>query len=63
MPQFLSAEPRVALVNSFENPYDNAIAAAHTCYSSQGIITPGEVAKKPALRDRKVQIADYQRVL
>lgn len=41
---FLSPEPEVRLVNFFEKPLDNAVAAARTCYSSKGIISPEEVA-------------------
>ncbi len=37
-------EPVVRLVNSFARPLDNAIAAARTCYSGRGIVTPEEVA-------------------
>ncbi len=49
---FHSAAPQVTLVNCFEKPYENAIATARTCYSSQGIITAEQVAQKPGLRDR-----------
>ncbi len=41
---FLSAPPEVRLVRRFERGFDNAVAAARTCYSAQGIITPEEVA-------------------
>src|SRR5271170_371106 len=41
---FLSAEPKVTLVNSFVQPFDNAVATARTCYSSKGVITAGQVA-------------------
>ncbi len=41
---FLSAEPKVTLVNSFARPFDNAVATARTCYSSKGIITAEQVA-------------------
>ena len=49
---FLSPAPVVKLVNAFVAPFDNAIATARTCYSSKGIITAEDVAKKPELRDR-----------
>ncbi len=39
-------------MNAFARPYDNVVAAARTCYSARGIITPDEVARKPAQRDR-----------
>jgi len=40
---FLSAEPKVTLVNAFVKPFDNAVATARTCYSSKGIVTTGQV--------------------
>lgn len=51
---FASAPPKVALVNAFTRPLDNAIATARTCYNSR-IITPDDVVKDEraiALRDR-----------
>ncbi len=56
---FLSPLPDVQLVNCFERPYENAVATARTCYSSQGIITPDQVAAKPELRDR-IAASTYQ---
>jgi flavin-dependent thymidylate synthase len=41
---FLSPEPEVKLVNAFLHPFDNAVATARTCYSSQGIVTAAQVA-------------------
>ena len=54
MPQlaFASAAPVVKLVGAFEQPFDNAVATARTCYSSKGIITPEQVARNPESRDR-----------
>lgn len=37
-------EARVRLVNCFARPYDGAVAAARTCYASQGIVAPADVA-------------------
>src|SRR2546422_3708314 len=37
--------PRVTLRNSFPNPYDDAIAAARTCYSHR-VIRPEEITEK-----------------
>ena len=42
-PSFLSAEPKVTLINTFTKPFDNAVATARTCYSSKGIITAEQV--------------------
>jgi thymidylate synthase ThyX len=49
---FLSPPPVVRLVNSFAQPFDNAVATARTCYSPRGIITAAEVAEKPDRRDK-----------
>ena len=43
-----TAAPRVTLRNSFAHPYDSAIAAARTCYSSR-IIGPEEINDKHRL--------------
>ena len=39
-----SAEPKVTLINSFLEPFNNAVATARTCYSSR-VITPEDVAE------------------
>lgn len=41
---FLSPEPEVTLVSAFPRPFDVAVAAARTCYSSSGIVTAEQVA-------------------
>lgn len=54
MRQLFSPEPEVHLINAFDHPYDNAVAAARSCYSSR-VIGPEEVAKDEptrAMRDR-----------
>src|SRR5882724_416324 len=43
-----SAPPRVTLRNAFAHPFDSAIAAARTCYSSH-LIGPEEVTDKQRL--------------
>jgi len=43
-----SAPPRVTLRNAFAHPFDSAIAAARTCYSSR-LINPEEVNDKQRL--------------
>src|SRR5215472_4290657 len=51
---FSSAAPIVRLTNGFVEPFDNAVAAARTCYSPR-IITPADVRKDEkarAVRDR-----------
>ena len=40
---FLSPLPEVRLVRRFERGLDDAMAAARTCYSGKGIVTPEEV--------------------
>ncbi|MGH8103502.1 MAG: FAD-dependent thymidylate synthase, partial [bacterium] len=65
MKPFLSEEPEVVLVNGFTRAFDNAVAAARTCYSAKGIITPEEVAgelatdpeKAEEIRRRRVELA------
>ena len=58
---FLSAEPKVTLVNAFSRPFDNAVATARTCYSSKGIVTAEQVAGEgldEALREDRRQKRD-----
>jgi thymidylate synthase ThyX len=43
-----TAPPRVTLRNAFQHPFDSAIAAARTCYSSR-LIGPEEVTDKQRL--------------
>ena len=43
-----TAPPRVTLRNAFSHPFDSAIAAARTCYSSR-LINPEEVTDKQRL--------------
>ncbi len=55
-------EPDVRLVNAFSRPLDNAIAAARTCYSPRGIVTPEDVAGEgladPAVRAERLRRRD-----
>ena len=53
--KFLSDCPVVELAGVIEEPYNLAIAAARTCYSSKGIVTKKDVVKDEkaiALRDK-----------
>ncbi|HEY5038234.1 MAG TPA: hypothetical protein VIJ93_04095, partial [bacterium] len=50
---FLSAEPKVTLINAFAKPFDNAVATARTCYSSKGIITAEQVAGEGLDEEKK----------
>ena len=43
-----TAPPRITLRNAFSHPFDSAIAAARTCYSSR-LITPEEITDKQRL--------------
>lgn len=56
-----SAEPVVALVNHFAQPFNNAVATARTCYSSKVIYSEdvGKDDKSLALRDKIAQ-STYQ---
>lgn len=48
---FLSPPPEITLVNSFQLPFDNAIATARTCYSSKGIVKAEDVTHWPRRND------------
>ena len=52
----LSPEPVVILENAFQDPYNNSVATARTCYSSE-VIHAGDVAKDDAARLRRDAIA------
>lgn len=52
----LSPEPVVRLENAFQNPYNNAVATARTCYSSK-VITAEDVVKDEATKIRRDAIA------
>lgn len=49
---FHSPAPRVKLVNVFTRPYENAVATARTCYSSNGVVMAEDVSARPEMRDR-----------
>jgi len=57
---------KVTLVNIFESPFDNAVAAARTCYSGKGIVSPAQVGgrhlatddERTRARDRKHRLAE-----
>ena len=53
---FLSAPPRVRLVNAFADPYDNAVATARTCYASD-IVGVEDVRKNEKARAQRDEIA------
>ncbi len=56
---------KITLVNTFNSPFDNAVAAARTCYSSNGIVTAEQVGaahltdaeKRQKAHDRKHSLA------
>jgi len=51
--EFLSAPPQVRVLTLLDRPYETAVAAAQTCYSSRGIVTAQDVADgDPETRDR-----------
>src|SRR3989338_1172919 len=52
----LSPEPAVKLENYFKDPFDNAVAAARTCYSSR-VVTTEEVHRDDQARRRRDEIA------
>jgi thymidylate synthase ThyX len=53
---FLSAPPRARILSILDRPYETAVAAARTCYSSKGLITADDVTEgSAAVRDRIAQ--------
>ena len=52
----VTPEPVVILENAFQDPYNNSVATARTCYSPQ-VIHAGDVAKDEAARLRRDAIA------
>ena len=52
-----SPEPIVKLENAFQDPFDNAVAAARTCYSSR-VITSQDVSKDDRSREVRDKIAE-----
>jgi len=50
---FFSPPPQVRLLTMLDRPYETAVAAARTCYSSTGVVTADDVASgSPETRDR-----------
>ncbi len=59
-PQFISPQPQVTILSLHARPYETAVAAARTCYSSQGLVTADDVsAGSAAYRDR-IALGIYQ---
>ena len=52
----LAPEPVVILENAFQDPYNNAVATARTCYSSK-VIHSSDVSKDEVTRERRDAIA------
>ena len=52
-----SPEPVVKLESYFQDPFDNAVATARTCYSSR-VIEPQDVSKDEKSRDLRDKIAE-----
>jgi hypothetical protein len=55
-PTFRSAAPVVRLTNGFVEPFDNAVAAARTCYSPR-IVSAEDVRKDEKARSVRDRIA------
>lgn len=53
----LTPEPVVRLENSFQDPYNNFVATARTCYSSK-IITSADVGRDEKEKERRDAIAE-----
>lgn len=54
---FLSGEPIVQLVAAVDRPYETGVAAARTCYSSNGIVLPDDVSRTKKSRELRDRIA------
>src|SRR4051812_38389582 len=52
----ITPEPFVKLENAFQDPYNNAVATARTCYSSK-VIHAEDVAKDDVAKTRRDAIA------
>ena len=53
-----ATSPIVKLVNTFDRPFDNAVATARTCYSSTGIISSQQVGgTADSSEEKKVKLA------
>src|SRR3989338_11102612 len=58
MPSLIfNPEPEVKLANYFPNAFDNAVAAAKTCYSSR-VITAADVSKDERAQQQRDEIAE-----
>lgn len=53
---FFSPAPEVRILTMLDRPYETAVAAARTCYSSKGLVTANDVAESSeTTRDRIAQ--------
>ncbi len=52
-----SPSPRVRLLNAFPRPYDNAVAAAMTCYSAR-IVTAEDLGRDEVSREKRDRVAE-----
>lgn len=50
MIRFKSPPPSIELLRAFERPYQTAVAAARTCYTSKGVVLPGQTGDEVADR-------------
>ncbi|GIX07483.1 MAG: hypothetical protein KatS3mg115_1886 [Candidatus Poribacteria bacterium] len=57
MMAFLSSPPEVRLIDATERPFETAVAAARTCYSSKGIVLPEEVSRTRRSREVRDRVA------
>ena len=56
----LSGPPIVRLENAFVRPYENAVAAARTCYSSKGVLRVGDVSGDGLPEDQRLKRVDQR---
>ena len=56
----LSGPPLVRLENAFARPYENAVAAARTCYSSKGVLRVADVSGDGLPEDQRQKRVDQR---
>ena len=57
MTSFVSAPVHVELIDAICRPYETAVGAARTCYSSKGVVYPDQVSKTKKARETRDRIA------
>lgn len=56
-PQIAASPVKASLIAFTENPFDIAAASARTCYSSKGLLLPGDMQKTEKSRELRKKVA------